>query len=70
MDGRFDRASFEKRFPAYVATNALRGITWSAHAWVDYHGTDLPLRNQKTFERLGIYLDEAFLDQVEQICFA
>ena len=69
VDGRFESGRFEQRFPAYVMTNCLRGITWSMAAWVEYHDPARPLKNEKTFERLRIYLSEPFLEQCAEICF-
>ena len=70
VDGRFDRGRFEHRFDAYVKTNCMRGITWSANAWVEYHDPARPLKNPETFELLKTYLSSDFLEQCHDICFA
>lgn len=70
VGGRFGRGSFDERFPAYTRMNCLRGITWSAMAWVDYHDPAHLLKNELTFERLGVYLSEGFLSMLESDIFA
>ena len=67
--GRFNQGSFEQRFDAYVKSNCLLGLTWSANAWVEYHDPARPLKNAKTFEKLKQYLSQEFLDQCFDICF-
>lgn len=64
VDGRFDRGSFDRRFQGHVVMNCLRGITWSCRTWVEYHDPNRPLKNEKTFEKLKVYLSEEFLDLV------
>jgi len=66
---RFDQGCFERRFDAYVKSNCLLGITWSANAWVEYHDPARPLKNAKTFEKLKQYLSQEFLDLCFDICF-
>ncbi len=67
--GRFDSGNFENRFDAYVSSNCLRGITWSCNAWVEYHDPARPLKNEKTFNKLKIYLSEDYLDFCLDTCF-
>ena len=67
--GRFPEGRFEQRFDAYVKSNCLLGITWSANAWVEYHDPARPLKNAKTFEKLKQYLSQEFLDQCFDICY-
>ena len=69
VDGRFAPGRFEQRFGAYVMTNCLVGITWSANAWVEYHDPARPLKTERTFNKLQEYLDPAFLDAAFDICF-
>ncbi len=64
VDGRFERGSFECRFDAYVVMNCLRGITWSCQAWVEYHDPNRPLKNQKTLDKLGTYLNGDYLNLI------
>lgn len=70
VDGRFARDGFDERFAAYVMTNCLRGITWSAAATVEYCDPTRELKNEKTAARLGLYLSPAFLADVERRFFA
>lgn len=69
VDGRFAKGRFEERYPAFVMSNALLGITWSCNAVVDYHDPSKPLKNKKTEDLLDIYLSEAFLKRVQHDCF-
>ena len=62
VDGRFERGSFDARFDAYTMANCLRGMTWSAMAWVQYHDPAHPLKNDKTFEKLKVYLSQDFME--------
>ncbi len=62
VDGRFERGSFDARFDAYTMGNCLRGMTWSAMAWVQYHDPGHPLKNDKTFEKLKVYLSNDFME--------
>ncbi|MGM0369568.1 MAG: aminoglycoside phosphotransferase family protein [Bacillota bacterium] len=41
--------------------SAMRGISWSAMAWVEYQQPDRMLKNQDTFETIDQYLTEEFL---------
>ena len=41
--------------------NCLRGIAWSAMAWVSYQTGEHALRNVDTFRKVGEYLDLAFV---------
>lgn len=70
VDGRFPRRCFDERFAAYLAMNCLRGITWSAAAWVEYHDPARPLKNEKTRRLLERYLSLEFLSQTERDCFS
>ena len=69
VDGRFAPGRFEQRFDAYVKTNCLVGITWSANAWVEYHDPTRPLKNEHTFSLLHEYLSPEFLERCFDICF-
>lgn len=70
IGGRFAPGSFERRFPAYVMTNCLRGVTWSAQAYVEYQDPNRPLRNEKTRAKLDEYLSEEFLTLCHERFFA
>lgn len=67
--GRFPLEQFKRLLPLYVMTNALIGITWSCNAWVEYHDPARPLKNEKTFNKLGIYFESWFLNRIEELCF-
>ena len=41
--------------------NCLRGISWSAMAWVTYQTGEHALRNEDTFRKVSAYLDLGFL---------
>ena len=41
--------------------NCLRGISWSAMAWVNYQTGDHALRNEDTFRKVSAYLDLGFV---------
>ncbi|SJZ37688.1 aminoglycoside phosphotransferase family protein [Selenihalanaerobacter shriftii] len=41
--------------------STMRGISWSAMAWVEYQQPDRLLKNQYTFEKMDMYLQEEFL---------
>lgn len=64
VDGRFDTAGLRERTQIYIPITCLRGVTWCAMAWVEYHEPDRLLFNQSTFDKLGAYLDDDFLDRV------
>ena len=42
--------------------SAMRGISWSAKAWVEYQTTDREIKNQNIFETLDSYLRLDFLE--------
>ena len=69
VDGRFPKGAFDERFPAYVMSNCLLGITWSCNAWVEYHDPDRPLKSEETFSLLKRYLSAGFLEEAREICF-
>ena len=50
------------RTGAYEAMNCLRGVTWSAMAWVEYQDPDRPIRNPQTFQKIRSYLHADFLE--------
>lgn len=70
VDDRFPRRGFDERFAAYVQTNCLRGITWSAAATVEYRNPERALKNADTEARLGLYLAPGFLSSMEQRFFS
>jgi len=44
--------------------SAMRGISWSAMAWVEYQQPERMLKNQDTFETMDQYLTEEFLTKL------
>jgi hypothetical protein len=69
VNSRFSTGNFEERFSAYVSSNCLRGITWSCNAWVEYHDPARQLKNEKTFNKLKIYLSKDYLEFCLDTCF-
>jgi len=44
--------------------SAMRGISWSAMAWVEYQTTDREIKNKDTFETMDSYLRLDFLEML------
>ncbi|CCU80160.1 Choline kinase [Halanaerobium saccharolyticum subsp. saccharolyticum DSM 6643] len=44
--------------------SAMRGISWSAMAWVEYQSNDREIKNQDTFETMDSYLKIDFLEML------
>lgn len=44
--------------------SAMRGISWSAMAWVEYQTTEREIKNQDTFETMDNYLRLDFLEML------
>lgn len=44
--------------------SAMRGISWSAMAWVEYQSTEREIKNQDTFETMDSYLKIDFLEML------
>jgi aminoglycoside phosphotransferase (APT) family kinase protein len=55
------RDTIEDRVRLRDPFNCLRGISWSAMAWVTYQTGEHALRNQDTFLKVSAYLDMAFV---------
>jgi aminoglycoside phosphotransferase (APT) family kinase protein len=55
------RDTIEDRVRLRDPFNCLRGISWSAMAWVTYQTGDHQLRNQETFNKIHSYLEMEFL---------
>ncbi len=54
------RNTIEDRVRLRDPFNCLRGISWSAMAWVTYQTGEHALQNQDTFLKVSAYLDMAF----------
>ncbi len=55
------RDTIEERVRLRDPFNCLRGIAWSAMAWVSYQTGDHALQNRDTFLKVSEYLDLAFV---------
>jgi aminoglycoside phosphotransferase (APT) family kinase protein len=55
------RDTVEERVRLRDPFNCLRGIAWSAMAWVEYQTGEHALQNVDTFLKVGEYLDLAFV---------
>jgi aminoglycoside phosphotransferase (APT) family kinase protein len=55
------RETIEARVRLRDPFNCLRGISWSAMAWVTYQTGDHALRNEDTFRKVDAYLDLEFV---------
>lgn len=64
--GRWTAERLRDRVNILAPVTCLRGITWCAMAWIEYQQPDRQLRNASTFEKLGRYLEDSFLQMVEE----
>lgn len=55
------RETIEKRVRLRDPFNCLRGISWSAMAWVQYRKGEHALQNEDTFRKINAYLDTDFV---------
>ena len=55
------RATIEERVRLRDPFNCLRGVSWSAMAWVTYQTGDHTIRNPDTFRKINQYLQLGFL---------
>lgn len=69
VDARFDLGLFEERFPAFLKLNALRGVTWSANAYAEYHDPARPLQSEFRRRKLDLYLSDEFLQMLKDDIF-
>jgi fatty-acid desaturase len=53
--------TIEERVKLRDPFNCLRGIAWSAMAWVSYQTGEHALQNRDTFLKVGEYLDLPFV---------
>lgn len=67
VSGRFDTTGLKERTYIYIPVTCLRGITWCAMAWVQYHQPDKEIFNRSTFDKLEAYLSDEFLSRIEEI---
>jgi len=55
------RSTIEERVALRDPFNRLRGVSWTAMAWVKYQTGEQPVRNHDTFRKMESYLDLVFL---------
>lgn len=67
VDSRFPTTGLKERVMDFVPANCLRGITWSAMAWVEYRDPNKEVFNESTFKKLDEYLSDDFLEMVREI---
>jgi thiamine kinase-like enzyme len=67
VDGRFCTEGLKERTALFVPITCLRGVTWCAMAWVEYQQPDRLIFNESTFRKLDAYLDDGFLDFLEEL---
>lgn len=48
----------------YLAMTCLRGISWSAMAWIEYQNPHKLIQNKYTFDKINKYLTPEFLDML------
>lgn len=66
VNGRFDVSGIEERLNIFIPITCLRGITWCAMAWVEYQESGRLIRNEETFKKMEDYLNQDFLDMIEE----
>lgn len=66
VDGRYSDDGLAERVGAFVSLNCLRGITWSAMAWVEYQEPGRPIKNEATFKKMCSYLKLDFLEVIDE----
>ena len=66
VNGRFDVSGIEERLNIFIPITCLRGITWCAMAWVEYQEPGRLIRNEETFKKMEDYLNQDFLDMIEE----
>ena len=65
--GRFDTSGIAERTKLFTTITCLRGITWCAMAWVEYHIPGRTLSNESTAKKLDQYLDREYLGMIGAI---
>lgn len=64
IDNKHLRGTVAERVLLRDPFNHLRGISWSAMAWVKYQNGEHALRNEDTFRKVSSYLDLGFLREL------
>ncbi len=65
VDNRFSTDGLKERIKTYIPITCLRGITWSAMAWVQYQDPNKLVKNNDTWIKLNQYLDIDFLKNIK-----
>ena len=63
----FDTKGIKETSLAFIKINCLRGLSWCAMAYVQYKEADKEIMNESTRVKLGQYLEDSFIRQVEDI---
>ena len=63
----FDTGGIKETSLAFIKINCLRGLSWCAMAYVQYKEADKEIMNESTRVKLGQYLEDGFIRQVEDI---
>ena len=69
INGRIDVSGIEEKLDIYLKMTCLRGITWCSMAWVEYQNPERAIKNEFTYNKICSYLEERFLDNIEQTYF-
>lgn len=69
VDGRFERGSFDARFPAWMKVSVLRAIAWCCKALIRY-GDSSERQTSKAAAKIPVYLSDGFLEMILRECFA
>lgn len=65
VSGRFDTTGLKERTMRLIKVTCLRGLTWSAMAWVEYKDPKKTIANESTRKKLDAYLSDEFLNKIE-----
>lgn len=66
VGGRYETAGVRERTNQLITITCLRGLTWCAMAWTEYHEPGRILTNESTRKKLGAYLSDEFLSDIER----
>ena len=63
----FDTYRIKETSLTFIKINCLRGLSWCTMAYVQYKEADKEIMNESTRVKLGQYLEDRFIRQVEDI---
>lgn len=66
VEKRFDVSNLKERVGIFIPVTCMRGLTWCAMAWVEYQEPGRAIRNESTWKKLNAYLEQSFIDMIEQ----